>query len=130
VKIDIGADGKILGTKRVSPNGQVSGFTEFAGQEVLVILPGGRTPVVRRGVDDVLREAELLVRERMELAQKEYQRFRGRFPSPEAAAKAFLKNLPTPGIPGIIERADAWIKDQLSDREKTKSPSKKKRESP
>ena len=63
MKIDIGADGKILGTKRVSANGQISGFTEYAGAEVLVILPGGELPIVRRDARDVLDEMEKIVEE-------------------------------------------------------------------
>jgi hypothetical protein len=42
MKIDIGMEGKILGTKRVSPNGQVSGLSEYAGEEVLIVYPGPR----------------------------------------------------------------------------------------
>lgn len=40
MRIELGAGGKIIGTRRVSPNGQVSGLRELAGKEVLVILPG------------------------------------------------------------------------------------------
>lgn len=114
MKIDIGSNGKILGTKRVSPNGQVSGFTEYAGMDVLVILPGGSLPVVRRDAGDLLAEAELLVKERMELAFKEYQNLRARFASPEAAAQSFLRALPKSTVSGLVEKADQWIREQLA----------------
>jgi hypothetical protein len=113
VKIDIGPDGKILGTKRVSPNGQVSGFTEYAGRDVLVILPGEETPSVRRDASDLLAEAEAIVRERMELAFREYKALRARFATPEQAARSFLEHLPGPDVRGLVRRADAWIREQL-----------------
>lgn len=114
MKIDIGADGKILGTKRVSPNGQVSGFTEYAGQEVLVILPGGSRPVVQRDAKDLLAETQQLVRERMKLAFREYKDLKRRFPSPEKAAEAFFGSAPPKPVQGLLEKADRWIKDQVA----------------
>jgi hypothetical protein len=115
LKIDIGADGKILGTKRVSANGQISGFTEYAGAEVLVILPGGSVPVVRRDAKDVLEDLEKLVEARMQLAFQEYKSLRGRFSSPRQAAKQFVKSLPTPNIKGVVQRADAWLREQADE---------------
>lgn len=114
MNIDIGTDGKILGTKRVSANGQVSGFTEYAGRDVLVILPGGETPVVRRDARDLLTEADALVRERMKLAFREYKDFKRRFESPEKAAESFLRNVAPKSVQGLVDRADRWIKDQLA----------------
>ena len=52
MKIDIG-NGKVLGTKRVSSNGQISGFTEFACQDVLVVLPGNASDVKLGAMDPV-----------------------------------------------------------------------------
>lgn len=113
MKIDIGSTGRILGTKRVSPNGQISGFREYAGRDVLVLLPGEAVPVVRRDAADVLREAEALVRERMELAFREYKHLKARYPTPEAAARSFLDQLTSLNVRGLVQRADVWIRDQL-----------------
>lgn len=113
MKIDIGPDGKILGTKRVSPNGQISGFTEYAGQDVLVILPGGSAPVVRRDARDLLRETEQVVQERMKLAFREYKNFKRRFDSPEKATESFFQSVAPKNVQGLVEKADRWIRDQL-----------------
>lgn len=129
MKIDIGPDGKILGTKRVSPNGQISGFTEYAGQDVLVILPGGRVPVVRRQPSDLLVEAEALVRQRMELAFRQYRHLRSRFPTPEDAARSFLAHVPGSSVHGLVERADAWLRDQLQTLGRRDRPARKPRTS-
>lgn len=113
MKIDIGTDGKILGTKRVSSNGQISGFTEYAGAEVLVILPGGKTPIVRRSARDLWGEAEKVVEERMKVAFQEYQNLRRRFPTPRDAAKSFLNSSPSKNLKGLVDRADAWLRQQV-----------------
>lgn len=126
MKIDIGPDGKILGTKRVSANGQVSGFTEYAGAEVLVILPGGTMPIVRRSARDLWDEAEKLVEERMKLAFQEYQNLRRRFPTPRDAAKSFLNSTPSRNLRGLVERADAWLREQVES-VRAKTPAKPKK---
>lgn len=112
MKIDIGADGKILGTKRVSPNGQISGFTEYAGAEVLVILPGGDLPVVHRDARDVIEEMEKLVEARMRVAFQEYKNLRQRFASPQKAAESFLRTVSPASLRGIVDRADQWLRQQ------------------
>ena len=38
IKIEFESGAKIVGTKRVSAKGQVSGLTEYAGKEVMIIL--------------------------------------------------------------------------------------------
>lgn len=129
MKIEIGPDGRILGTKRVSPNGQVSGFTEYAGLDVLVILPGGSTPVVRRDAKDLLREAEALVNEQMQVAFSRYNQLRERYGSPEKAAKSFLKKNASKNFRGLVAKADQWVRDQLAHEEGPRSrahPRKKK----
>jgi hypothetical protein len=114
MKIDIGPNGKILGTKRVSSNGQISGFTEYAGLDVLVILPGSETPVIRRGARDVVAEVETVVQEQMRLAFREYESFKHKFPTPEQAAEKFLELTNPRRLTGIVEKADQWIKDQVA----------------
>lgn len=129
MKIDIGPDGKILGTKRVSANGQISGFTEYAGAELLVILPGGSIPVVRRDAKDFLEDVEKLVEARMQLAFQEYKSLRRRFSSPRQAAQQFVQSLPAPDIKGIVKRADAWLREQ-ADEVSEKVQRLRKKESP
>lgn len=139
MKIDIGPGGKILGTKRVSNNGQVSGFTEYAGREVLVILPGDETPVVRKDAKDMLREVETVVEEQMQVAFREYQNLRKKFKTPEEAARSFLEKTSPKRLQGVIEKTDAWIKEQAGafekgvrdriDKKRTEAKSKKSKKS-
>jgi hypothetical protein len=111
MKIDIGS-GKVLGTKRVSPNGQISGFTEFAGQEVLVILPGGETDV-KLGAKDLIREIQVATNEHMKVAFHQYKDLKRRFETPERATKEFLaKNAPR-SFSGLYEKVEYWVGEQI-----------------
>lgn len=111
MKIDIGS-GKVLGTKRVSPNGQISGFTEYAGQEVLVILPGGETDV-KLGAKDLIREIQVATNEHMKVAFHQYKDLKRRFETPEKATKEFLaKNAPR-SFSGLYEKVELWVGDQI-----------------
>ncbi len=112
MRIDIGSDGKIIGTRRVSPNGQVSGLTEFAGREVLVILPGshhpetafpwGSTESVAQAVQEQMREAF----ERYEVLQKLYA-------SPWEATRSFVRNTFGASTPDLVAEVDRWVKGQI-----------------
>ncbi len=111
MKIDIG-NGKVLGTKRVSPNGQISGFTEYAGQEVLVVLPGGETDV-KLGAKDLIREIQVATNEHMKVAFHQYKDLKRRFETPEKATKEFLaKNAPR-SFQGLYEKVEFWVGEQL-----------------
>lgn len=111
MKIDIG-NGKVLGTKRVSPNGQISGFTEYAGQEVLVILPGGETDV-KLGAKDLIREIQVATNEHMKVAFHQYKDLKRRFETPEKATKEFLaKNAPR-SFQGLYEKVEVWVGEQI-----------------
>lgn len=112
MRIDIGSDGKIIGTRRVSPNGQVSGLTEYAGREVLVILPGshhpeatsvwGSTEGVAQAVQEQMREAF----ERYEVLQKLYA-------SPWEATRSFVRNAFGASTPDLVAEVDRWVKSQI-----------------
>ena len=111
MKIDIG-NGKVLGTKRVSPNGQVSGFTEYAGQEVLVVLPGDDVDV-RLSPKDVLREVQVAANEHMKVAFHQYKDLKRRFETPEKATKAFMARHAPETFQGLYDKVESWAKDQL-----------------
>ena len=113
MKIDIG-NGKVLGTKRVSPNGQISGFTEFAGREVLVILPEEEGEVdVRLSARDVVKEIQVATNEHMKIAFHQYKDLRRRFETPEQATKEFLARKAPRSFQGLFEKVETFVKEQL-----------------
>jgi hypothetical protein len=118
MKIDIGSDGKILGTKRVSPNGQVSGLSEYAGQEVLIIYPGPRAPTVEREASDYLHEVEAAVHHQMQGAFRQYKALKRRYKNEAAATAEFIRARSPQGFRGLIDTVDEWVRVQVSKAEK------------
>ncbi len=113
MKIDIGTEGKILGTKRVSPNGQVSGLSEYAGEEVLIVYPGPREPRIRMEAKDYVHEVETAVQNQMKAAFHQYQGLKGRYKDERDAARAFLKARSPKTFQGLVESVDRWVTDQV-----------------
>ncbi|MHB8584371.1 MAG: hypothetical protein ACYDDF_00830 [Thermoplasmatota archaeon] len=111
MKIDIG-NGKILGTKKVSANGQISGFTEFSGREVLVVLPEGE-PSVRLDAKEYMREMQTATLEHMKLAFEQYKDLKKKFNTPEKATREFMEKYAPQTFKGLFEQVDEWAKDQV-----------------
>lgn len=118
MKIDIGAEGKILGTKRVSPNGQVSGLSEYAGEEVLVIYPGPREPRIRMEAKDYVHEVEKAVNNQMKVAFRQYRALKEKYKDEAAATREFIHAKSPESFQGLIENVDAWVKTQVDKAEK------------
>ncbi|MFA5861715.1 MAG: hypothetical protein WDA16_08465 [Candidatus Thermoplasmatota archaeon] len=111
MKIDIG-NGKVLGTKRVSLNGQISGFTEYAGREVLVVLPDEDVDV-KLSPQDLLKEVQVAANEHMKVAFHQYKDLKKRFETPEKATKAFMEKHAPATFVGLYSTVESWAKDQL-----------------
>lgn len=111
MKIDIG-NGKILGTKRVSQNGQISGFTEYAGREVLVVLPEGE-PTIKLDAKEYVREMQVATNEHMKVAFEQYKELKKKFETPERATKEFLNKHAPKSFQGLVGKVDDWVKEQV-----------------
>jgi hypothetical protein len=117
MKIDIGPNGKILGTKKVSPNGQVSGLSEYAEQDVLIILPEGQ-PKVRFDARDYTAELEKAVNEHMKLAFREYKTLKDKFATPTEASRKFIRENSPKTFHGLMDNVDNWVNTQVQKAEK------------
>ena len=118
MKIDIGAEGKILGTKRVSPNGQVSGLSEYAGEEVLIIYPGPREPRIRKDPEDYLHELEAAVASQMKSAFRQYKVLKARYKDEAAATSDYLRANSPQTFHNLIDNVDTWVRAQVAKTEK------------
>jgi hypothetical protein len=118
MKIDIGSEGKILGTKRVSPNGQVSGLSEYAGEEVLVVYPGPREPRIRKDPEDYVNELEQAVNGQMRMAFRQYKVLKARYKDEAAATADFIRAKSPKSWEGLIDNVDDWVKAQVARAEK------------
>jgi hypothetical protein len=119
MKIDIGSDGKILGTKRVSPNGQVSGLSEYAGEEVLIIYPGPREPRIQLEARDYVHEVEKAVHNQMKSAFRQYKALKGKYGDEAAATAEYLRARSPRSFQGLIDNVDEWVKSQVAKAEKS-----------
>lgn len=118
MKIDIGAEGKILGTKRVSPNGQVSGLSEYAGEEVLIIYPGPREPRIRMEARDYLHEVEKAVHNQMRTAFRQYRVLKAKYKDEATATQEFIRSKSPQTFQGLLDNVDAWVKSQVDKAER------------
>ncbi len=118
MKIDIGTEGKILGTKRVSPNGQVSGLSEYAGEEVLIIYPGPREPRIKMEAKDYVHEVEKAVQNQMKTAFRQYKALKSKYHDEAEATREFIHAKSPQSFQGLIESVDAWVKSQVGKAEK------------
>jgi len=124
MRIDIGPDGKIIGTRRVSPNGQVSGLSEFSGREVLVILPG--TSESNYGSpwpsgDEVTR----MVSDQIRQAYERYHALQETYATPWEATRSFMERAYGGLVPDLMAEVDRWVKSQVeqgSARSSSQSP--------
>ena len=118
MKIDIGTEGKILGTKRVSPNGQVSGLSEYAGEEVLIIYPGPREPRIQMEAKDYVHEVEKAVQNQMKTAFRQYKALKAKYKDEAGATREFIRAKSPQSFQGLIENVDAWVASQVGKAEK------------
>lgn len=114
MRLDIGPDGKIIGTRRVSPNGQVSGLSEFSGREVLVILPDSSaagSPPLWPNMEEVTR----VVGEQIREAYDRYRILQETYATPWEATRSFMEGIFGGSTPDLMAEVDRWIRSQVHD---------------
>lgn len=91
MRIDLRPQGKVVGTRKVSENGQVHGLSEHAGKEVLILVPNGR-PIVRNTVADYVHEWQRIAQRNTKRAVKEWEAFQKKLPRNRQAALRLAKD--------------------------------------
>ncbi|MGA8542480.1 MAG: hypothetical protein WB947_02920 [Thermoplasmata archaeon] len=121
MKLDIDPDGKIIGARRVSPNGQVSGLSEFAGREVLIILPGSsgaNSATPWPGSEEFTR----LVSEQIRQAYDQYRILQETYATPWEATRSFMEAVFGGGVPDPLADVDRWVKSHVRNAAQPPSP--------
>jgi len=126
MKIELGKGAKIIGTKTVSSKGQVSGLTEYAGKEVMVVLVPEEGPTIAPSAEQVLEEIQGAAKEHMELAFDQYERLNEIFGSPDDATREFMRKSAPRSVNIMIDEMDKWLENFRPEVLK-KKPKKKKR---
>jgi hypothetical protein len=96
MKLELGSGSKIVGTKKVSAKGQISGLKEYAGKEVMVIVVTDEYPKeMASGLphEQIYEELQKLVEEQMAKAFKQYKTLNETFKTPNDAAREFIKKI-------------------------------------
>ena len=115
MKIEFESGAKIVGTKRVSAKGQVSGLTEFAGKEVMIVLVPDEGPAVKTTMEYLYHELHKAAEEHMKVAFKNSQELREVFGSPEAAVKQFLEKHTPESVQKMRSDMDKWVQNFTKD---------------
>ncbi len=121
MRLELDSNSKILGTKKISAKGQVSGLTKYAGKEVLIILVGEGTKAVSAGPEELVSELQQSMTEHMDLLFKQYSRLRETFNTPTEATRQFLKVVRPRFAGNLFEQMETWtrrIADQIPGKKK------------
>lgn len=119
MKIELEPGAKIVGTKRVSAKGQVSGLTEYAGKEVMVILIPDEGPAVKPTMEYFYHELRRAAEEHMELAFKRSKQLGDVFGTPEIAVKQFFDKYTPESVQKMKCDLEKWLKNFAPDIFKT-----------
>lgn len=109
VKINVGSEARVVGTKRVTPQGVVVGLREFAGKDVLIVVPSAM-PRYSNTPADLASRARRRAREAGRKALREYHEFRERHLASRVPGSAVLLAWAPASIRPRIRRADAWVR--------------------
>ncbi len=109
MKIDVGTQARVVGTKKVSPKGTVAGLAEFAGRDVLVVVPS-QTPRYVTTASDLLTQARTEVRRQGKAALKGYRTLRLRYLRQQTPVAGRLLGVSPERARPTIKKADAWVR--------------------
>ena len=115
MKIEFEPGAKIVGTKRVSAKGQVSGLTEFAGKEVMIILVPKTGKTVKPTMEYFYHELHSAAEEHMKLAFKRSNKLRDVFGTPEKAVKQFFEKYTPQSVQTMKSDLDKWLRNFKQD---------------
>jgi uncharacterized protein YeaO (DUF488 family) len=115
LKIEFESGAKIVGTKRVSTKGQVSGLTEYAGKEVMIILIPKDGTAIKPTHEYLYHELQSAAEEQMKLAFKNYKKLQEVFDTPEAAAKQFFEKYTPDTVKKMQASMEEWLENFKTD---------------
>lgn len=109
MRLEIGPGGKIIGTRRVSPNGQVSGLSDYSGREVLVVLPDDGGSAASPSAQDLGQAVQDQIREAFE----RYRSLGEIYATPWEATRAFFDSALPTRLPNLMDQVNRWVEAQV-----------------
>lgn len=111
MKINIGPQARIVGTKKVGPRGTVAGLSEFAGRDVLIVVPT-QAPRYTPTASDVLVQVRSTAAKQGRELLKEYRSFRQRYFKKAVPGTGKLLEVSPAALRPRIRQADAWVRQR------------------
>jgi len=115
IKIEFEPGAKIVGTKRVSAKGQVSGLTEYAGKEVMIVLVPKEGKAIKPTYEYLYHELEKAAEEHMKLAFKNQKKLTEIFGTPDAAVKQFFEKYTPESVQEMVNGMEEWLNNFKAD---------------
>lgn len=115
MRIELGPEGQVIGTKRVNANGQIGGLKSFAGQDLLVVQPGHHAEF-RHTMRDRIHQARSLLAEQARATREEAQHLAKTLRAEGGLQKAYEAYVETP-LKESLSTTRTWVKDQRQEME-------------
>lgn len=110
MRIELGPEGQVIGTKRVNTNGQIGGLKSFAGQDLLVVQPGQKAEY-KLTMQDRLHQARAIVAEQARATREEVEHLLKTLRSDGGVKKAYETYVETP-LNTSLSTTRTWVKDR------------------
>ena len=113
MKLEIDRGSRIVGTKRVSVGGQISGLKKYEGREMLLILlpEEGGISIAPITAPEVIRNAQEFIGRGMENLWEKHPFIKTRFNSYDEALRDFMNKYGVEQVNTVVERMlDDWQK--------------------
>jgi hypoxanthine phosphoribosyltransferase len=121
MKLELGSGSKVLGTKRVSAKGQISGLTEYAGKDVMVVLVDSETEASGTELPHELyyKEIQKLVEDQMEKAFSQYKKLGDKFKTPAEASREYIKKMSMEILAErVVSDLNKWLENIVPEKRK------------
>lgn len=115
MRIELGPEGQVIGTKRVNANGQIAGLKSFAGQDLLVVRPGSRAEY-RLTMRDRLHQARTLLAEQARATREEAEHLAKTLRSEGGLQKVYEDYVEEP-LKASLSTTRTWVKDRRDELE-------------
>lgn len=109
MKINVGSQAEVLGTKKISPQGTVAGLKSHAGKDVLLVVPSQRPRFVQ-SLDDLVEATRKTARQQGQAALKSYSGFRRRHLNRRMTGTDKILGIAPEPVHPYVTKADAWVR--------------------
>lgn len=115
MRIELGPQAQVIGTKRVNSNGQIAGLKSFAGQDLLVVKAGDRAEY-RLTWRDRAHQARVFLAEQARVTRDELQQAVATLRGNDGLRKTYEEYVEIP-VKESVSKTRTWVEDQRGELE-------------